>query len=271
MVHIRKSIAAQILAGIAAFILMFLGAESAIADDYIPGLLRVIVNTKFKSDKCKEANKCIDKLLKSYKPIEILQCPEKGSQNKGRQKKHPCGSKSKHPYRDIRVTNNDKMWIQKLKTSPLVRKVKQRKRAKDRLPTATDEQSNQTIVDDLCAKIDPPYFDLVLKGSDSAFESLEQFLKTTYQEKCGDCVQSDEHFPLSRDFSIVYINKEVLKEEDFVETYGKMELTTIVDGQYAPGQWKGKKVVPPTEFQEMKCQYNEQLTAYSNEIQAKLN
>ncbi|HEC83975.1 MAG: hypothetical protein DRR08_16535 [Candidatus Parabeggiatoa sp. nov. 2] len=252
-VHLRKSVAAQILGGLLALILMFSWVPSAVADDYIPGLLRVMVNIRFKSDKCKNLNKCIDALLKSYgKRIKVL--PNK----KGR--------KSWPPYRNILVkAGHEKTWISTLKKSPVVKRVKRLRESDDRLPTMADNKTLGT-----------PFFLLKGNGDKALFESLPDFLRETYQGKCDDCIQSEESFPRSKRVLVAYLNREVIKEEDFVETLEftflmidgeELEFTTIVSGQYAPNSQQG---VPPTEFQNMESQYDEQLRAYTAEIKGKL-
>jgi hypothetical protein len=278
-VHLRKSVATQILGGMLALILMFSWVPSAVADDYIPGLLRVMVNIKFKSDKCKtrkKLNKCLDALLKSYgKRIKVLSY-KKGSKSLDpllkscgkRIKVRLCkdGRKSWPPYRNILVkAGHEKAWISTLIKSSVVNRVKQLKKSDIRLPTTADTKIVGT-----------PFFSLKANGDKALFESLSDFLRKTYQGKCDDCVQSEESFPRSKKVLVAYLNREVIKEENFVETLEftflmidgeELEFTTIVSGQYAPNSQPG---VPPTEFQNMASQYDKQLRAYAAEIKEKL-
>jgi len=78
MTYFNKFIATHLLSGFV--VLMGLWVEAAVADNYIPRLLRVSVNTKVKN-----ANNGIDAFLKKYgKRIKVLQC-----------KGNPCGKKIK--------------------------------------------------------------------------------------------------------------------------------------------------------------------------------
>jgi hypothetical protein len=259
---------AHILSGIMMFVLMGYVPSAIAKTNYIPGLLRVSVNTKVKN-----ANQRIDKFLRKYgKRVQILYCKQKNSK-----KSIPCGSKSKKsPYRNIRVRKGtEKAWIQTLRKSRLIRDVKRRKRAKNRLPGDTDS-SAQKVVADPCSQKVVPFFSLK-EGGNVLFGKAEQFVKNTYQAKCGDCVKSDEPSENAKAFSIASLNKEVLKKQDLVESLTltfllteDKELTTIVSGQYAPTQWKEKPLVPEIEFQEMRCQYDTQLKAYADELQGKL-
>jgi hypothetical protein len=258
MVYFRKPIAAQILSGVVVFVLMFVGAENAFAAD---DFLRVIVSKK----KFKDANKRIDKFLKNYGDIKIIRDKNKA----------PRGRDSEPPFREIRVkSGKGKALRNTLRKSPLVANIQKLSEIGDRLPGASEKLSKPT---DPCTKISTPFF--LLESRDKTyFDGLGNFLKNTYQDKCGDCVQLEEVFPRSQRFSVANLNQEVFKDKDFVETLEltflwiegekKRGFTTIVSGQYAPR--KGKKMVPPTEFQEMRCQYRKQLKAYAGELRKKL-
>lgn len=267
MVYFRKAITTQILGGIMVFVLMFIGTESVVANEPpIPELLRVII-----SNGVTDANGRIDKFLKDNN-LEILQCKVKDSESQS-----PCGSNSNPPFRDIRINPSLKAALTKtLRQSSLVADVQPVTETTDRLPGANDKQPEPI---EPCAKISAPFF--LLKSRDKTyFDGLGDFLKNTYQDKCGDCVQSKEVFPHSQKWAITYLNQKVLKKQDFVE---KLELTflwiegdkrlgfaTIVNGQYAPSQWKGKKEIPATEWKEMRCQHRKQLRTYAGKLRKKL-
>jgi len=130
-------------------------------------------------------------------------------------------------------------------------------------------------VDDPCAKQALPFISLKY-GSEAPFESLEELVKKIYQGKCDNCVCLDESSSLAKTFSIVNLNQEVIKEENFVENLVLTflitdkeisELSMVISGQYAPVPEK-KGVA--THFQEMRCQYPEQLKAYANKLQETL-
>ncbi len=74
MTYFNKSIATHLLSGFVVFSLMGLWIEHAVADDFIPKLLYVGVNTKVKN-----ANNRIAQFLKKY---TVFQCKE-----------NPCGKK----------------------------------------------------------------------------------------------------------------------------------------------------------------------------------
>jgi len=154
----------------------------------------------------------------------------------------------------------------------LVKYVIRPKDTNDRLPG----DGSVVEVDDPCAKQALPFISLKY-GSEVPFEHLEDLLKKIYQGKCDNCVQLDESSSLAKTFSIVDLNKEVIKEENFVENLAlsflmtdekKPEWFIVVSGEYAPVP--EKKGVPPTHFQEMRCQYHEQLKAYADKFQGKL-
>ncbi len=258
MTYFNKSIATHLLSGFVVFSLMGLWIEHAVADDFIPKLLYVGVNTKVKN-----ANNRIDQFLKKYgKRITVFQCKE-----------NPCGKKNKRPFRKIRVkSGTENGWIKILRKSPLVKYVIRPKDTNDRLPG----DGSVVEVDDPCAKQALPFISLKY-GSEVPFESLENLVKKIYQGKCDNCVQLDESSSLAKKFSIVDLNKEVIKEENFVENLALTflmtdeeipELSIVVSGEYAPVP--EKKGVPPTHFQEMRCQYHEQLNAYADKFQGKL-
>ena len=110
MVYFRKT--AQILGGIVALVLMSVGTENTVASEFVPGYLRVMVNTKIK-----DANKRIDKFLKSYgdNNIKILLCKNKV----------PCGIYDRHPFRNVLVEfGTESAWIYTLRRSPLIKEIK---------------------------------------------------------------------------------------------------------------------------------------------------
>ena len=119
MPYFYKSMIVYFLSGIMAFVLMGYVPNAIAAKSYIPGLLRVTVNTKVKN-----ANGRIDQFLRRYgKRVQILYCKKKRSK-----KSFPCGSNSKFPYRKIRVNKgHEKAWMRTLRKSRLVRGVKRLK------------------------------------------------------------------------------------------------------------------------------------------------
>jgi hypothetical protein len=146
---------------------------------------------------------------------------------------------------------------------------------RNRLPGET-EPSTQKVADDPCSQKAAPFFSITEKGP-VLFDKVDQFVKNTYQAKCGDCVKADEPSENAKAFSIASLNQEVLKKKpnlaesltlSFLLAEDK-ELITIVSGQYGPIPEKGKSV-PKTEFQEMRCQYEVQLKAYADKLQGKL-
>jgi hypothetical protein len=267
MPYFYKSMIAHILSAIMVFVLMGYVPNAIAAKSYIPGLLRVTVNTKMKN-----ANGRIDQFLRKYgKRVQILYCKKKRSK-----KSFPCGSNSKFPYRKIRVRKgHEKAWMRTLRKSRLVRRViRVRGNPKNRLPGET-APSTQKVADDPCSQIAAPFFSITEKGP-VLFDKADQFVKNTYQAKCGDCVKADEPSENAKAFSIASLNQEVVKKPNLAESLTltfllaeDKELITIVSGQYGPIPEKGKSV-PKTEFKEMRCQYEAQLKAYANELQGKL-
>jgi hypothetical protein len=254
-VHFKKSIAAQIFGSIAAFVFMLSLAPNVVADteNYIERILRITVNYKLK-----EANEKIDEFLKDHgKLIQTI-------------KDKKCNKNSRPPCRKIRVPNGqEKAWISELIKSRWIKKVKRVKQTKDRLPEETDSAAIQPVANQ-CANQQVPFFSLTSRE----FDNLESVLKNAYQHKCGDCVQLTDDSPVAKKFSIVGLNKEVIKDEDWLETLEitflqseqGSEWTTIVSGQYAPSQWKGQSEVPTAEFKDIRCQYQEQLNVYAADL-----
>jgi len=251
VIHLRQSVAARTVGCIAAFVFMLSLAPNVVADteNRIPRILRITVNYKLT-----EANKQIDKFLKDYgKLIQII-------------KDKKCNKKSRPPCRKIRVpSGQEKAWISKLKKSRWIKKVKWVKQTKDRLPEETDSAAIQPVVNK-CGNQQVPFFEL----KNRKFDRLESVLKVAYQDKCLDCVQLTDASPFAKQFSIAGVNKEVLKDEDWLET---LEITFLQDEAetewtvIVSSQWTGQSEVPPTEFKEMRCQYQEQqLNTYAADL-----
>ena len=257
MVHFRKAIPAQILGGIVVFVLIFVGLENAVATNYIPQLLDVEVNTKklqalkFQALKLQAFNGLVTKIQKNYgDAIQILE-------------RHP--PPYRFPYLRVRVEQGmESVWISKLKqVDPIIGEVKRVENSKTRLPTGTHQF-------------------LVKAGNKTAFENIDKFVIATFKEKCGyevDCILPHPAFPRYKKFSIAYLNKEIIPDQDLVEVLeitfvsvdeDGMDFTTIVNGKYASADWKGKKLIPPGAFQDMAVQYFEQLKAYTDEVKKKL-
>ncbi|MCK5718813.1 MAG: hypothetical protein KAH84_02555 [Thiomargarita sp.] len=236
------------------FILINLWLEQAIADDFIPKLLYISVNTQVKN-----ANNRIDDYLKKYgKRIRVVQCKEK-----------PCGKGNRKPYRKIRVeAGTENGWIKTLEKSQLVKKVKRLKNSDERLP------NKKKIVVDSCENKELPFFPLKYS---TQTEYLERLVKKIYQDKCDNCVQLSANSPLAKTFSITRLNKEVLKAKDFIEnltltcliTEGEIpKVLIIISGKYASMQGKNEKI--PTGFQNMQCQYHEQLKIYADKLREQM-
>jgi hypothetical protein len=244
--HLRQPVV-----GIAALVLIFSSAPSALADteDYIERILRITVNYKLT-----EANQKIDEFLKEqHKYIQII-------------KDKKCNNKSRPPCRKIRVpSGQEKAWISLLKKSRWIKKVKRVKQTKDRLPEDTDSAAKPVVNE--CANKQVPFFEL----KNWEFDRLESVLKAAFQQKCRDCVQLTDDSAAAKQFSIVGLSNEVIEHEDWQETLEitflpneqQTEWTTIVSGQYAPSQIKGQSA----EFKELRCEHQEQLNAYAADLE----
>jgi hypothetical protein len=266
----RQFIVTKVVSHMTVFIiLMLLGIESPatfateetgeIEAIPIPGLLYIKFRKRVDGTKVDDAR--IDDFLAKYGFVYLpKQC--KDYQYKDcilLPSKYKSASKRSR-WRKIDVTpGRESAWIQSLKGSRLVKKVRQ-----ETLEISRSIDKRETLDLGERAKKQAPSF-LTTFWKENVFEEVKGFLKQRYGcvmesdfldkamcgiAKKGNCCIKEITFSNSQKLSIFYLNREVIKHKDWFESL-EIEILvakeisqfrTTISGKYALKRWEGKPV-----------------------------
>jgi hypothetical protein len=246
----------------------------------IPGLLHINFRKRVDGTKVDDAR--IDDFLAKYGFIYLpKQC--KDYQYKDcilLPSKYKSASKRSR-WRKISVEpGTESAWIQFLKSSRLVKKVRQETYEIQR----SANNAQRTL--DLSKRVQAvSHLTTVTFWKENVFKEVEGFLKQRYgcvmesdfsdKKRCGIaekgncCIEIENTFPRYRHLSISYLNKEVIKYKDLFESLEiklfideeTNRFLTIINGKYALKRWEGKQV-PPVEQKDMEANYPQDLNKF---------